>query len=123
MDSVAGQARLATVLSRVSRHLDGMAGQIFSLEEAVSRGMPGRAADHAAIRELQTLDFLRQSLEDLALLAHQLHLHADTSNVEDLPVLKIARALKLDSTRTLLDCAAGLPVVDDRATVGDLDLF
>ncbi|XDB00006.1 hypothetical protein AB1M95_08920 [Sulfitobacter sp. LCG007] len=115
---------LAHILSRVSRHLDAMAGQVFSLEEAVGRSLPEASnTENSIIRELQTLDLLRQSLEDLALLAHHLHLHSEHLGGDLLPVSQIGQKLRLDSTRTLLHGQTTFSFEREDETLGDLDLF
>lgn len=115
---------LETVLSNVSAHLDQLAGRIHDLEETLGETL---SADHtavASISKFQSLDFIRQSLEDCAMLVHYLSIATATTSSPLVRADKMAPRLKLDNTKTLIavksnDCASS----ERGDSVGDVDLF
>ena len=109
------------VLERLSAHLDRQAAQIFDLEQTVAAHFSeaGEPADDAIV-EFQTLDFLRQSLEDVSVLVLLIaqYSQVNMSNPEHL-----ARKLKLDSTRTVLLGSVGVGFEVDDIGSGEVDIF
>lgn len=108
------------VLRRLSMHLDGLAADVHAIEHAIGEES-GRnpVAHNSYIKRLQRLDFLRQSLEDLALLNLFLADHVSGTLSSSL-----GQSLRLASTKALLNPDAREPETSiSNACIGDLDLF
>ncbi|WP_187430990.1 hypothetical protein ROLI_022130 [Roseobacter fucihabitans] len=119
-DSPAFSLRL---LKRISLHLDVLAGHVFDIEQTVGDTVASNAShDDLAIRNLQTLDFLRQSLEDMALLAALLSKQNEES-FDEKTIELIGRQLKLESTRCLLEFGAIKELQSNEDSRGELDLL
>ena len=114
---------LAGVLKQISAHLDTLAANVFSIEEAVAETVSNaRTTTRGSISDLQKLDFLRQSLEDTALLLHLLSHQQHMSGTALGEVCCIASKLKLNTTQALLSFSS--EQATQKAEVsGDLDLF
>jgi hypothetical protein len=69
------------------------------------------------------MDFIRQSLEDLALLIHFFDTHVPECILDDLPLNEMAGRLKLNSTRTLLFPKSSNGDRNACNVLGDVDLF
>lgn len=88
-------------LGDFSNQLDRIASQVFHVEEVISELLSARAAtDYSTITKLQSLDYIRQSLEDLALLAHLLKIQNLEAKIE---VNRLLPRLKLEETARLLE--------------------
>lgn len=117
---------LDVLMERMSDHLDLLASKVFDIEEALGKAIGEPADGHhevETITRLQSLDFLRQSLEDLALLSCSMSKHASIVKDGELPVETFKNVLKLDSTKqTLFE-----PTLSHRKLTldegGELDLF
>lgn len=111
---------LSLLLQRLSAHFDGLAGDVFEIEQVIGNNFNQEDLKKSdTITRLQRLDFLRQSLEDLALLAHYI-CSETTGEVSS----ALSEKLRLDTTKLLLepDKARKIrPVESD--TRGELDLF
>ena len=61
-----------SALGNLSQHLDALSGKIFTIEEVLGTDLFSNSSDQTTvpITTLQSLDFVRQSLEDCALLTH-----------------------------------------------------
>ncbi len=119
-DPAAGHIPRAELLKRLSDHLNALAGDVQQIEHAVSGSLDGpHTQDPNTVMRLQRLDFLRQSLEDLAFLSLDLsRTQGDQINVS------VAMNLKLDATRGLLDRGCGkVQRVEGTNSAGDVDLF
>ena len=112
---------LDPVLGRMSAHLDCLAAMVFDLEQTVANhlatpeGFKGNS-----IEEFQSLDLLRQSLEDLAILSLLL---AKRENAQPTEPTQLASRLSLDITRSVLLGGTGVGFQDTATQAGDLDLF
>lgn len=109
------------VLERLSNHLDGLADEVHQIEHAVGEELG--SADYNGsenIMRLQRLDFLRQSLEDMALLTLGLS-HAEQGRVD----IAMTQKLRLDASREVLLHALRTvkPPTLGGKTRGDVDLF
>ena len=120
MSEPSADVSLERVLQRVSSHLDGLAGEVHALEYVIGEELgSGTTHPSSGITRLQRLDFLRQALEDLAILTLAMagqskgRMHHAT-----------ASKLRLDTTKQLL-CAAsdGLKQPVQKPSNGDVDLF
>lgn len=109
---------LAEDLSRLSLHLEGLAEEILALEQAISGPLEGPRMDEGAIRQVQRLDFVRQSLEDCALLVHLLGRVAQGQIDRG----AVQHRLTLETTRALLICPKTAPTPKPLAQ-GEIDLF
>lgn len=111
----------AHVLRRLSTHLDMLAGQIFSVEEALSGVLAeDTQTSEIPITKFQSLDFTRQSLEDCALLLHFLSnqiLDKDSIHQQS---EELSKKLKLDATRNLL---CDHSVEKENQKNGEVDFF
>ncbi|NNE52944.1 MAG: hypothetical protein HKN30_11150 [Sulfitobacter sp.] len=113
-----GTPPFTDLLGRVAEHLDHLANEAHLLEQAVCDAWDTQASgDPAAVQQLQRLDFLRQSLEDCALLTHLLS-RLDTAAPKLDPLIQ---KLRLESTRALFaaPAAPGPPAPPS----GEVDLF
>ena len=117
MEGSAPGATLPALMMRISGQLDRLAGETFAIEEALGNELGGAAMAGAGnIMRLQRLDFLRQSLEDLALLTHFV-----SQRVSGPIDAEWRHRVRLDVTRALLDGSdRELP---DAAPGGEVDLF
>lgn len=120
----AGDRPLTAVLQLMSHHLDALAGEVHQVEHAVGDGLGDMPQGSGTIKQLQSLDFLRQSLEDLALLTLCITRAGTFGALSDAQADRIAQKLKLAATRALMEAtnATAEPAAVDR-TSGDLDLF
>ncbi len=111
---------VAKTLERLSNHLDMLAGQIFSVEEALGSLLIEQPQNEKiSFSKFQSLDFARQSLEDCALLLQ--FLSKDPSiEVALRSKAEINGKLKLDVTRGIL---ASSHETSNSTLSGDLDLF
>lgn len=114
---------VSKVIERLSTYLDRLAGQVFELENTVSRTVgEQKASDPSTITNLQSLDFLRQSLEDLALMTHLLSKHGklrlSVAELQD-----VSAKLKLKATQSLLQGEESRHFGERLDSTGDLDLF
>lgn len=111
------------ILNRVAEYLDKLSGQVFDIEGTVSRTISVNGiSDDSAIKNLQSLDYLRQSLEDLALLAVTLG-DSKIGPLSDDVIEGVKQKLKLKSTRTLLDEVPLCKTRDTDFRCGEFDLF
>lgn len=111
---------LKEILKRLSDHFDGLATEVFHIEHAlggeIDRTVPN---DPEIITRLQRLDFLRQTLEDVAILMLRLSKAHDGALDP-----KLMSKVRLDSTKDLLASVRNSPaVIINQDTVGDVDLF
>lgn len=108
------------LLRRLSSHLDSLAAEVHAVEVTIGDEMGvGSALEAGSIKRLQRLDYLRQSLEDLALLNHFM---ADQSSGE--VAESVGSRLRLATTKTLLkpEPPQLQPVLTNSAD-GNVDLF
>ncbi|APE43499.1 hypothetical protein BOO69_08810 [Sulfitobacter alexandrii] len=94
---------LDTVLCRLSNHASVLAGLVARAEEAVGESFDrhdGESPGTVMFAELQTLDYLRQSLEDMARLLSGLAPPEGTET--GVIAAHLAATLRLADTRALL---------------------
>lgn len=106
-------------LGDFSGQLDRIASKVFHVEEAIASLISESArTDYLTITRLQSLDYIRQSLEDLALLSHLLRAQNLNAKIE---VNDLVPRLKLNETAKLLESKKKYcsPAQSD----GDFDLF
>lgn len=109
---------ISVVLDRLSNHLDMLAGKVLATEEAVGKALQGdKAPLENAVGRLQTLDFLRQSLEDCAMLSLMLATHKNGDN-SAVSIEQLEQRLKLEATKNLLVTRVSKPLQG-----GDVQLF
>lgn len=112
---------LSALLARVSVQIDGLATEVHRIEHAIGDELALTAAQGSqTITRLQRLDFLRQSLEDLALLF--LFLSKDHDGVLE---CDLADKMRLDVTKALIKERRpfGAGLLPDDWVMGDVDLF
>lgn len=122
--SAKSEAELAQeILKRTALYLDKLAGHVFDIEETVGNSIAAKeASDEETIKNLQVLDFLRQSMEDLALMAIILS-DPKTRPLDEETVKAASSKLRLKSTRLVL-CDIQSERVDTlQENTGDIDLF
>lgn len=114
----------SAVLARLSKHLDKLSGQVFDMEEQL-----GSVLDAAHIKEtvtltkIQSLDFVRQSLEDCALLLHYLS-HMELSDASDAEAfVQITKKLKLNTTQEIAAPNSVTKIAEGNFSAGDMDLL
>lgn len=111
------------VLARLSKHLDHLSGQVFDTEEQLGELLVSVSPQKpVAMDKIQSLDFIRQSLEDCALLLHCL---SDQKNdhLEPKQLLENAhQRMKLNTTQKIV-VPANDDVERDAKTPGSIDLF
>lgn len=110
---------LEQLLSRVSASLEMMAATVADLEDALgAERAPEAQLGRDGITRLQSLDFLRQTLEDLSVLSLAL-----SKDHQGIVRPEIAEDLRLAATRELFR-ACPQPVAPKRADdSGAVDLF
>ena len=102
-------------------HLDQLANQVVRVEHTLFEDLAiDLSGDANAIRELQNLDQLRQSLEDLALLTLRLGVPFGQTALPPVLCEKITQGLKMQDTKALL--AFG-PVGVAKTDCGSVDFF
>ncbi|WP_299963210.1 hypothetical protein [uncultured Roseobacter sp.] len=114
---------LSDVLYRLSVHIDKLAGQVFEVESTIGKFISSEApTDATTILDLQSLDFLRQSFEDLSmlnlLLSQKTEFAVDFSSPE-----VIAKKLKLQATKVLIVGDEDGGCRKDQARPDDIDFF
>lgn len=111
------------LLARIATYLDTLAGHVFEIEETVGNTIANKVVgDNLAIQNLQVLDFLRQSLEDLALMAVILR-DPKTRPLTAETIEAVGRKLKLESTKNLLHSRRSYDNHVRSDGLGELDLF
>lgn len=119
-----GHEPIASILRRLSPYLDKLAGQVFTLEEAVGCKLEVSCSpDNQAITSLQALDFLRQSLEDLAVATLLLGNREYRDGVSQIEIEAIEHKLKLGATKSMLRGELHDHFGEERGFGDDLDLF
>lgn len=92
---------LSAVLARLSAHLDKMAGQVHDIEAELGNILlADRSERHISISKIQLLHFIRQSIEDCALLTHYLSTSRDFSEQRAEAVAEMRAKLKLPVRKT-----------------------
>jgi hypothetical protein len=117
---VVAEITLRDLLQRISRHLDSMASEVHGIEDTIGGALiEVYVKEPETISKLQRLDFLRQSMEDLALLMMSL------SNDHDGSLDKgLAENLRLETTRQLVRGNIKLLGFPSSCKVtGEVDLF
>lgn len=115
---------ISAILERLSSYLDKLAAQVFSLEEAVGQVVEvEKKSDSQTIKKLQTLDFLRQSLEDLAMMVLMLASDTGESSIGATDLAKVEKKLKLKITKAILRGETYHIFEDKLEDIGELDLF
>ena len=115
-----------SVLFDLFTHLDELARRISEVEEALC-GLftePGTLNGHDAITKFQALDFVRQALEDCAVLVHHMALEPGAHNSQYFGNGKMLLAkLKLEATQSLLTPKLASGKKRSPAQDGGIDLF
>lgn len=110
---------LNELLGDFSGQLDKIAVQVFHVEEAIAGVLSdGRTTDFSVITKLQSLDYIRQSLEDLALLSYLLKKQGIKAKID---VQGLVSKLKLEETTRLLE--GNRPHQANGPSFGEIDLF
>ena len=121
----ANAERLSAVMHRLSVHLDKLADHTDAVEHAIGKQLCTKAPPQAAaITQLQSLDYLRQSLEDMAMLTLLLSQAEGIGTVPLEIIDAINTELNLSDTKALI-CSQTEPGahVPEFAKSGELDLF
>lgn len=115
---------ISTLLDRMSSQLDLLAGQVFDVEEAIGTSMTdGQNAHGVEITRLQALDYLRQCLEDLALLTTLLSREDENLSARIGNLNELSSKLKLEVTKGILAGERRPEESSLKRAVGDVDLF
>ncbi|MFT6674179.1 MAG: hypothetical protein ACJAVM_000350 [Sulfitobacter sp.] len=94
---------LIGLLSRVSAHLDDLAARVYHVEHAIGDEFSTTGPQSAdTIQRLQTLDLLRQSLEDLSLLMLYVSQSDSLTDQALSGIDKLTARLHLNATKALL---------------------
>jgi hypothetical protein len=110
----------AQLMPRLSQHMDMLAAEVHRVEQTLGGTFEkAPSLGGATIMQLQSLDFLRQSLEDLALLTHTLGRLATEHAPDALDAELLSSKCRLASTRRLMAQVAEA----DAGPEGTLDLF
>lgn len=115
---------LAVILRRVSSHVAGLAEMVNWAEHAIGDRLDLSREDTDVIGQLQSLDYLRQSLEDLTALTAAMGCQPGVSTIEGTGLAEACPALRLADTRALFQarCSQGTAPLPARSS-GELDLF
>lgn len=96
-------------------HISGLAEEVSRLEARVAALLPpGQRGQAPLLVELQSLDRLRQSLEDLAAITCSARVEIDATP-------ELTARLQLEDSRRLLDSGHQVPAPQKQS--GELDLF
>ncbi|GFE51778.1 hypothetical protein So717_35310 [Roseobacter cerasinus] len=114
---------VSKIQARLSQYLDKLSAQIFDVEETIGQSIGLlQSPDAQTITNLQALDFVRQSLEDLALMLLLLS-QSEKSVLNASDLCKLSEKLKLEATRAILDGDSKNYSDQTSNTPEDLDLF
>lgn len=116
---------LSNVLSRLSAHLDRLGNQIHGIEQAISQQFCANSPPLAGtITQLQSLDYLRQSLEDLTMLTLLLSRADGMGCLRKSLAAEISEKLNLNDTKALIfGHSAGAAFAPSINNPGDFDLL
>ena len=115
---------LRGLFGQLSRRLDIMAAKSFEIEEAVAKLVENNGKQGLDFVEgLQSLDYLRQALEDTAVLCHLLKIHLPKDNDGPFDAVVILSKLKLQETQDILIKKTLDPSNLVKPVSGDIDLF
>lgn len=120
MDAEPSEIALEVILQRVSDHLDALAGEVHSIEHVIGSELSLTSGQSAqSITRLQRLDYLRQCLEDLAMLTLLLSNTSEGSVCQSL-----AKKLRLATSKDMFK-SGKVPQLEkaDDGTLGEIDLF
>ncbi|QDC09802.1 hypothetical protein FHY55_11335 [Oceanicola sp. D3] len=112
---------ISALLTRLADTLDGLAARTFQMQDDLGNfltqaGHPSRAQ----LRELQGLDLIHQTLDDLRAAAH---LAADAAGRNDhIDIVALADLLRLESCRIAL-LQGGEAALEEERPCGEVDLF
>lgn len=106
---------LQDILSRASEHLDSLAEEVLAVEHALGEELGQMPQKPGNIGRLQRLDYLRQSLEDAAMLMHILSKEGQSGVADD-----VQGKLRLETTRALLRSGVSTAPA---AAAGQVDFF
>lgn len=114
-----------TIFLNMSVHLTKLAAQVHAIEHELGKQLDADAPLQAtSIIQLQNLDYLRQSLQDLVVLSLSLSKTECTGVLSEAEVSVMNQQLKLKDTRSILsrqiETSAPGPTVP---AFGDLDIF
>ncbi len=103
-ETMEDRVHLRHVLLRMSQHLSLLAKRTRALEN-VAEALGADQADlpEEAIKHLQTIDFLRQSIDDLCLLTFYLGTDDGSAHLTAEEAMETARKLSLTVTKMLLN--------------------
>ncbi|WP_299507980.1 hypothetical protein [uncultured Roseobacter sp.] len=114
---------MPAIVGRLSCYLDKLAGQVFDIEETICQALADSTeSSKNTITDLQALDFLRQSLEDLALMTLLLS-ERDGKDLGAKGLHGVSDKLKLRTTRSLLEGKEPSIFGAEEHTLGDIDFF
>lgn len=114
---------ISTLTLRLSAYLDKLAAQVFNLEETIGKAVENSTSTAPeTITNLQTLDFLRQSLEDLAMMTLLIAKSGNTS-LGASEIDKVSQRLKLNATKAILTGESHSDFGKKMHEASDLDLF
>lgn len=123
-DSIEAEGAQDQILARLARHLDGLAARVHALEHTLGTEIADlSSSSEATITQLQTLDFLRQSLEDCAMLSLLLNKHGNPSAFNSIDRSILTSKLRLETTKDLVLGSAFAKVYPVQPDGGDVDLF
>ena len=112
-------------MQNVSEHLSSLADQTHALEHTVGQQLCHQALQNtSAITQLQSLDYLRQSLQDLAILTLTLSESGCCGHLYPKTTKDILQKLNLHDTKALV-CATHASVACDLSDTNqsDIDIF
>ena len=120
---------VAIVMRRISEHLVALAAQARRVEQVAAHvgqaeGTDGNAVNETAIRDIQQIDHLRQSLDDLAVLTGQLGGVANLGPLGQDQIDAILCTLSLGKSRDLLrDCKSPNEMPHSHGAAGEAQIF
>ena len=90
------------ILARLSKHLDKLSGQIYDVEEQLSVVLLSTAQNATTVEKLQSIDFIRQSLEDCALLVYLMRTIDIETRIPEDTLRDLMLKLKLNTTKEIV---------------------
>jgi len=115
--------QLSELLEGLTNHIDKLSARVFDLEDVIGN-LIGRSECYSSlnIESAQSLDFLRQSLDDCAVLVLCVSKYYAEGSVAAIPKDHLLKRVKLDSTKSII----ALSEADVRSPLtktGNVELF
>jgi len=117
------EVHLSDLMHRLAQHISEMSNSVFEVEEMLGLDVThSNRGFNLKIERVQSLDFLRQSLEDCSILTLSVSRLCREEATFSVPKRSLLAKVKLEATKALV---AGEEIADAGATkrTGEVDFF